>query len=117
MGGAPRCWFQDETKNHLIQLQADRFLRNWRQVQGTEPYPRYAKLIQEFKLEWELFCTFVQETGLGHATVNQCELTYINNILVPKPEELGKVATVFTWAAPPDPTGFLPLPETINWGA
>src|SRR5688572_8854820 len=35
----PRCWFLDESKLQLVQVQPDRFLRNWRQLEGKEPYP------------------------------------------------------------------------------
>ena len=29
-----RCWFIDNSGNQLIQVQPDRFIRNWRQVEG-----------------------------------------------------------------------------------
>ena len=41
----PRCWFLDESKTKLIQIQPDRFLRNWRQIEGTEAYPRFGTLM------------------------------------------------------------------------
>src|SRR5437763_373607 len=37
----PRCWFLDQPKNNVIQLQRDRFHRNWRRSSGDEPYPRF----------------------------------------------------------------------------
>src|SRR5262245_52630166 len=44
-----RNWFLDDKKTQLIQLQRDRFIRNWRQLQGDETYPRFGYLIQEFR--------------------------------------------------------------------
>src|SRR5438552_2923583 len=75
---ATRTWFLDHTKNHLIQLQQGRFIRNWRKVNDADQYPRYAVLIAEFKREWEGFGAFVREESLGEVVdVNQCELTYV----------------------------------------
>jgi uncharacterized protein (TIGR04255 family) len=112
----PRSWFLDATKNELIQLQSDRFLRNWRQIEGTEPYPRFPFLIKRFKEEWESFLVFLNEEGLGPPSVNQCELIYINHL---EPgfgwndySELGKV---FTMLRTPGGSGFLPAPELLNW--
>src|SRR4051794_4820338 len=31
----PRSWFLDNSKNRLLQLQHDRFLRNWRRTEGN----------------------------------------------------------------------------------
>src|SRR5438477_59639 len=38
---APRYWLLDKSGNELIQVQQDRFLRNWRQIRGDEVYPRF----------------------------------------------------------------------------
>jgi uncharacterized protein (TIGR04255 family) len=75
-----RCWFLDETKNNLLQVQPDRFLRNWRQVTGDEAYPRYAVLRPAFERDWHRFLTFLSDNQLPAPSVAQCEVTYINNI-------------------------------------
>jgi hypothetical protein len=111
----PRCWFLDKTKNCLIQLQRDRFLRNWRQRTGDEDYPRYPNLIQEFRNEWAFFQTFALEESLGAISVNQCEITYTNNIDLNQAGfatgELGKAIALF---APRKTDGFLPPPEFMG---
>ncbi|HXE56023.1 MAG TPA: TIGR04255 family protein [Tepidisphaeraceae bacterium] len=77
---AIRCWFLDEAENNLIQIQPDRFLRNWRQVRGDEQYPRYARLRPSFERDWTRFEEFLEGEGLPAARPIQCEVTYINNI-------------------------------------
>lgn len=75
-----RCWFIDEAENHLIQVQKDRFHLNWKKVTGKEEYPQYHSLKPRFEAEWQLFCSFIKEQGLGTVEVTQCELTYVNHI-------------------------------------
>jgi uncharacterized protein (TIGR04255 family) len=110
-----RCWFLDSTGNELIQLQRDRFLRNWRQIRGDEPYPRYSHLIERFKREWTGFLKFLDEESLGPPKVNQCELTYINHL---EPgagwKDYSELAKVFTVLREPG-GGFLPEPELQSW--
>jgi uncharacterized protein (TIGR04255 family) len=110
----PRVWFLDPSKNQLIQLQSDRFLRNWRQLSGTDPYPRYSSLAREFRQEWEGFLAFLEEQGIGRPAVNQCELSYVNNL---EPtgawQDISDLARAFTLLRRPDPSGFLPAPEVL----
>ncbi len=75
-----RYWFLQAGKTELIQLQTDRFLRNWRQIDGTERYPRFAYLIERFKNEWESFLSFLTDEKVGQPNVNQCDLSYINHL-------------------------------------
>lgn len=75
-----RYWFIDSSETGLIQVQTDRFIHNWRKVKGDEVYPRYDSLKPRFKKEWQRFCEFLDEEELGSPEVNQCEVTYINNI-------------------------------------
>jgi uncharacterized protein (TIGR04255 family) len=115
----PRCWFLDSTKNELLQLQSDRFLRNWRQISGTDVYPRFATLIDAFRRDWDEFQAFLQQEKLDRPSVNQCELTYINNLSSGEgwtdPSEVAKVFTVVRSAAKQD--AFLPPPEVFSWDA
>ncbi len=76
----PRCWFLDETGTKLIQLQADRFIHNWRKVTGEEKYPRYEAIRDEFAGRWDEFCRFLGEQGVSKPIVSACELTYVNHI-------------------------------------
>ena len=47
-------------------------------AERDEIYPSYKKLINEFKLIFERFCTFSEQNGLGVPAINQWELTYID---------------------------------------
>jgi uncharacterized protein (TIGR04255 family) len=112
----PRCWFTNESRSQLIQVQQDRFLRNWRQIKGTDPYPRYENLIREFNEEWAAFCSFTQDLGIGEAKVDQCELSYVNNIEREEVGDFGDLWKVFPLLHPPAGPTFLPPPEVLNWG-
>ena len=112
---AIRCWFLDEPGNQLIQVQPDRFLRNWRRVKGDETYPRYTTLRPRFERDWARFCEFLQENRLTPPQVMQCEATYLNNI--------EKGVGWETFADLPNVTplwsgsgsdGFLPAPESAG---
>jgi uncharacterized protein (TIGR04255 family) len=113
-----RSWFLDEGKNQLLQLQGDRFHRNWRQIEGTEPYPRYEYLIREFRREWDEFLAFLNDEKIETPAVTQCEITYINN-LPPGAgwQNFSDLATVFTTLRAPKESGFLPAPELFAWDA
>lgn len=114
----PRCWFVSEDKTQLIQVQRDRFLRNWRQVKGDEPYPRFGRLSRDFLRAWEEFLFFAGDQGLGSVKVNQCELAYINNIEKGVGwSELGELHGVFPFLRPREQGSFLPSAETLNWQA
>jgi uncharacterized protein (TIGR04255 family) len=114
----PRCWFLTEDKTQLIQVQRDRFVRNWRLREGNEPYPRYPRLASDFKRAWEGFLAFVGEAGLGPVNVNQCELVYMNSIERGTGwSELGELERVFPLLRPREAGGFLPSPETLSWQA
>ena len=78
----PRLWFSNTQGDHLVQVQNDRFILNWRRVAGAgNPYPRYQQHIRpQFLTEYARFQQFLIDENLGAAHVNQCELTYINQI-------------------------------------
>jgi uncharacterized protein (TIGR04255 family) len=82
----PRAWFlSDESPEgqHLIQLQQDRFLGNWRRGSlDTQTYPSYSANRAEFEKALDDFTSFSKEQGLGEVSVNQCEVTYVNHIPV-----------------------------------
>ncbi len=111
-----RCWFLDESKNRLVQVQRDRFVHNWRKITGSEPYPRYPIQRANLEKEWNRFCLFLREEKLETPKVNQCEVTYVNHIEYGKGwkdySELDKV--IATLATPKKRHRFLPDPERIN---
>jgi len=77
----PRLLFINKVKNHLMQVQQDGFLQNWRKLQADTKYPQYEELFPKFLNSWELFSSFVKEQEIGELKVRQYELTYINHIL------------------------------------
>lgn len=82
-GGPERVWFVDATGSEMIQLQADRFIKNWRKTGPADKYPRYEKSIRPgFERDFRGFQDFAAAEALGPIKVNQCEVTYVNHIVV-----------------------------------
>lgn len=111
-----RCWLLDQTGNHLIQIQHDRFVHNWRKLTGTETYPRYPSLREELEKQWGRFRDFLKEEKLEVPKVNQCEVLYVNNIEYENGwsgyGELDKV--IASLATPKAKNKFLPQPERMS---
>jgi len=79
----PRCWFLNQNRSELIQVQSDRIVHNWRKVGDEEEYPRYEKSIRpQFQKEIETFREFLEKEKLGEFRPNQCEVSYINHIAI-----------------------------------
>lgn len=77
----PRFWFINRSGTELLQIQQDRFIRNWRNVGQGDEYPRYEKLKARFEEDFNLFQGFIEAQGFESVKVNQCEVTYINHII------------------------------------
>jgi uncharacterized protein (TIGR04255 family) len=111
----PRVWFLNENSTELIQVQQDRFLHNWRKVQGLETYPRYEPIREHFEEEVEALMAFLRDENLGTLTVNQCELTYVNHISTAGSwERHGQLHQVLRNWRPLEGTELLPEPEDIG---
>jgi uncharacterized protein (TIGR04255 family) len=97
-----------------VQIQRDRFIRNWRRVRADDRYPRYETLKPLFSEDWGQFVDFLGQEGLGVPEINQCEVTYINHIEVGAGwETFGQVDKVVSLVT----TGsqrFLPEPEMLT---
>jgi uncharacterized protein (TIGR04255 family) len=110
-----RCWLIDSTSTQLIQIQRDRFIRNWRK--GEPPhdrYPRYDDLKPRFESDWSGFLAFLEREGLGTPEVNQCEVTYINHIpLGDGYHSLGSLHEVLSILGAPVRRDVLPEPEVF----
>jgi uncharacterized protein (TIGR04255 family) len=114
-----RLWFVNEPGDELVQVQADRFIRNWRAIPTLRnTYPRYDDCIRpRFEADYRTFLKFVADESLGTVEPNQCEITYINHIL---PNDYWKNhsdlhAVVKYW--PEHGSDLLPMgPEAINFG-
>jgi uncharacterized protein (TIGR04255 family) len=77
----PRFWFINESGSELIQVQRDRFIKNWRKIGSGDQYPRYEQLRTGFDQDFKQFEDFLKRNQLGAVRVNQCEVTYINHIV------------------------------------
>jgi len=99
----PRLWFVNEAGDEMIQVQNDRFIKNWRKADANPSYPRYEKVVKPgFERDWELFKTFVAEEQLGDIKVNQCEVTYVNHIVSGDGwDKMDEVEKIFTFLAQP----------------
>lgn len=114
----PRMFFVNQSPCWLLQVQADRFLHNWRMEQETDAYPRFSKVFEKFWSAWERFGEFCQEEKIGTPQVNQLEITYINHIVQGKGwggiETIGQVFPDIGWRVQ---RSFLPPPESVAWKA
>ncbi len=77
----PRLWFSTDRGNEVIQVQPDRFLKNWRKEGEGEQYPRYESCKAAFDRDFALFSEFLAANHLGVPHVNQCEVSYVNHIV------------------------------------
>jgi uncharacterized protein (TIGR04255 family) len=105
-----RTWFLSADGTELLQVQNDRFSRNWRRT-GDEIYPRYPSVRGPFGDDLRQFSVFLSDNGLGELSPNQSEVTYVNAI---DTETHGQLETVFrSWA--PHRSSFLPPIEDAKF--
>ena len=77
-----RLWLVDAAGSELIQLQNDRFIKNWRKQADHDRYPNYEPVIKPaFERDFQHFESFVAEERLGAIKITQCEVSYINHIV------------------------------------
>jgi uncharacterized protein (TIGR04255 family) len=110
-----RVWFVANPAVRLIQIQRDRFIINWRKVQGDEIYPRYEKEMRpRFEREWGHFKKFIADENLGTIEIKQCEITYVNDIVKGQGwDEFPQALALFANWLGRGSDGFLPAPETL----
>jgi uncharacterized protein (TIGR04255 family) len=110
-----RCWFLSSDETALVQVQADRFILNWRQKVGKGTYPRYESMRRLLEEALVKFRAFLQTESLGDIAPNQCEVTYVNHLDQgkgwTKPSE---VAAVFPGFSGQWSSEFLPEPEDVR---
>lgn len=114
----PRVWFANKARTTLIQVQRDRFIHNWRKATATSEYPRYKRLRSEFREELNVLAFFLRDEGLGELAIDQCEITYVNHVVVPPgiPSADERERFLTNWTSLP-PSSFLPMPEdtVLQW--
>lgn len=105
----PRLWFTSAGGDEMIQVQNDRFVKNWRKEGEREQYPHYDEVIRpNFDRDFAIFLNFLENNQLGKPRINQCEVTYVNHILAGEGwESYGEIEKIFTfWRSPQtDPPG------------
>ena len=111
-----RFWFISSDKTRLIQVQRDRFIVNWRKIQGDEIYPHYeADMRPRLGREWLRFKQFVADAGIGEISVQQCEVTYVNDIVEGDAwRTFADTLRLFSLWWGKGSTGFLPAPEQLT---
>jgi uncharacterized protein (TIGR04255 family) len=101
-----RLWLLNEPRNEMIQVQNDRFIKNWRKASEADQYPRYERTIKPaFYRDFAKFQAFLEEENLGIVKVNQCEVTYVNHIVSGYGwQSLREIHRIFTfWNEPSEP--------------
>lgn len=76
----PRLLFINHESTDLVQVQADRFVRNWRKIAQDNVYPRYERIRDSFFDEVKRVDDFFGAENIGRIEPNQCEVTYVNHI-------------------------------------
>jgi uncharacterized protein (TIGR04255 family) len=110
----PAVWFLKNDRTELLQIQRDRFTRNWAKKSDDEQYPSYDRLWPAFERDYSEFSEFLEAEGIGHPSLNQCELTYVNPISLPSWQvnpDLTAVLAPWTGATT---EGFLPEAEDVQ---
>lgn len=74
-----RQWFVADGEAELVQIQVDRFVRNWRKRENNE-YPRFGPLLEGVRRDWLTFLEVLKAEKLPVPKVLQCEVDYINHI-------------------------------------
>ncbi len=76
----PRYWFVASDDVHLIQIQKNAFMFNWRQ-RNKEVYPGFEALKPQFDKHFGAFEEFLRrDVDIADASISHAELTYIDVI-------------------------------------
>lgn len=114
----PRCWFLNNDRTRLVQVQHDRFVYNWRKVEGTEEYPRYGSIREPFARQIKTFSKFLEREDIGNLEPVQCEVTYVNHIFRGDGwEEFGQLGNVLTVWETRHSDDFLGESEQVRFAA
>lgn len=112
----PRLLFVSSGNNHLVQIQRDRFLQNWRKLSQDVEYPRYSALFPRFVNGLKIFSEAIEDLGIGRLEPNQYELTYVNHLVQGEGwDDLSDIGKVFRGFQCQADDRFLPEPEEVSW--
>lgn len=111
-----RSWFISNDGRHLLQVQEDRFLFNWKRASDTDAYPSYKRVIEGFTAKLDLFLEFLAEQDLGDVTFRQYEMTYVNHLGLAGEFDMRKPAAILIDHRRAETADrFLPEPEAVSW--
>jgi len=102
----PRVWLINDAGTEIIQIQNDRFIKNWRKSGQHDVYPHYEPVIKPaFERDLREFRLFLSEERLGELKVTQCEVTYVNHIVSGEGwDRFAEIQRIFRfWQQPPAP--------------
>lgn len=83
----PRSWFVSHDDEHLIQLQPDRLIVNWRMQASGKAYPRYPEVRRRFVAAYNALERLRSQKSYPALASNQCSLDYFNKIALPEGAE------------------------------
>lgn len=76
----PRLWLQNESGDHVLQIQQDRIAVNWSKNEVDADYPRY-ETIRDFMVEaWKRLEVKLHEFGLTMPSPSVCQVMYVNEL-------------------------------------
>lgn len=98
-----RLWLLNEAGTEMMQVQNDRFIKNWRKSDEEREYPHYKPVIKPaFERDFREFQAFLADEGLGEARVNQCEVTYVNHMIAGEGwDRWDEIEKIFTFLKQP----------------
>ena len=115
----PRTWLLSEDGSRLMQLQADRFLYNWKREEEEEeeiPYPGFDIIYDEFKNHLDLYMEFLVDAGYEKPSYDYLELQYVNHIGAWNGlDVVGRTGALIDHMHSKDPARFLPMPRAFRW--
>ena len=92
---SPRLWFISDKDDHLLQMQSDRLLLNWRD-RPEQHYPRYEFCAEKFMESLEVLSGYFEKNFQADVKINQVEVTYINHIPLEDFSEIGEWISLFS---------------------
>jgi uncharacterized protein (TIGR04255 family) len=111
----PRLWFLNEDGTELVQVQQTRFVNNWRRGEGGASYPRYEYIKEAFRTRLQVFRRFLEREKLSEVSPNQCEVTYVNHIVLASDQgDYGRLDDVLTVWKSEYNDSFLHRPEDVS---
>ncbi|MCP9491031.1 MAG: TIGR04255 family protein [Solirubrobacteraceae bacterium MAG38_C4-C5] len=121
-GGAPlpRTRFISTDEQTLLQLQADRFLFNWRRVSADDAYPRYETLRPRFDALRQRLIEVLDGLGRPTPVVDHVEVSYINELSFPghpSARTHASLSALVSTVSDLPRGGFLSEPEDVGYSA